>query len=295
MRKIEGKKTKLLPSTSRSIKEHFGTEKNRSSPMPKENKMAAAKTVMELNPTLAMESPILDYLKTMEAGLQDRISTLTSHVEDIKLSLSQAMEKADTALENSQTNTENIKLLHENMLTVNDKLMAVETEQKASNLKFRGFPEEAEGTEDLISFIATFIACALKLEEGIYPIITFAARIGSKNNVRCKTPRDILATIPDLRVRRRILQEAQKANIFVHDDQQIDIFPDIPKDALQIRRSLKTTTKQLQAIHQKYRWLPSGKLYVFYKGQHLYAHDEESGKQLLEFMPGADKRQNVKL
>ncbi|XP_015261563.1 PREDICTED: contactin-4-like, partial [Gekko japonicus] len=157
-------------------------------------------------------------------------------------------------------------------------------EQKAVNLKFSGFHEVSERSEDLIPFIASFIAQALKLEEGIYPIITYAARLGPKNNAKRNTPRDIIATIHDVRVRKRILAEAQNADIFTFKGEQIVIFPDVPREALLMRRKLKTTTKQLQELSQKYRWLPSGKLYVYHQGMHLYASDEESGKQLLQVL-----------
>ncbi|KAL8189735.1 UNVERIFIED_CONTAM: hypothetical protein K2H54_002284 [Gekko kuhli] len=180
--------------------------------------MAAAIKPAENATTSTSDSPILDYLKTMEASLTERIDTLTTHVEDIKLTVSQAIEKADSALENSLTNQATIKILGEHVVAVQDRLTSVETEQKATNLKFRGFPEEAEGSEDLITFIASFIAHALQLEKAIYPVITNAARLGSKNNTKRINPRDIVATIPDGR------------------------------------------------------------------GQHLYAYDEESGKQLPQAM-----------
>ncbi|KAL8180315.1 UNVERIFIED_CONTAM: hypothetical protein K2H54_020224 [Gekko kuhli] len=281
-KKTDPLKVRSGPTSSQSIKDHFKADINRGPQTQRELKMAAAAKAAENDATPAEDSSILQYLKAMETSLTDRITTLTSHVEEIKLSVSQAIVKADTALENSTTNQANLKLLGEHLLVTNDRLTSVETEQKASNLKFRGFPEETEGSEDLISFIASFIAKALQLEKGIYPVITNAARLGAKNNAKRTFPRDIVATIPDARVRRRILQEAQKTKIFVYNDQPIDVFPDIPREALLIRRKLKTTTKQLQDLHQKYRWLPSGKLYVYHQGLHLYAYDEESGKQLLQ-------------
>ncbi|KAL8185386.1 UNVERIFIED_CONTAM: hypothetical protein K2H54_048611 [Gekko kuhli] len=284
MKKIVQAKVRPGPSSSQTIKEHFKADTNRGPQTPKEIKMAAATKIAEHDAMPDADSPILEYLKAMKASLTDRIDNLTSHVEDIKLSVSQAIEKADSALENSLTNQANLKLLDEHVMAVNDRLTSVETEQKATNLKFRGFPEEAEGTEDLITFIASFIAQALQLEEGVYPVITNAAQLGSKNNSKRTTPRDIVATIADVRVRRRILQEAQKTKSFIYNDLPIDVFPDISREALQIRRKLKATTKQLQHLHQKYRWLPSGKLYVYYQGLHLYAYDEDSGKQLLQAM-----------
>ncbi|KAL8190506.1 UNVERIFIED_CONTAM: hypothetical protein K2H54_055143 [Gekko kuhli] len=260
-KKTDPIKVRSGSTSSQTIKDHFKVDTNCGPQTQKEIKMAAATKAAENDATPAEDSPILQYLKAMEASLTDRITTLTSHVEEIKLSVSQAIEKADSALENSLTNQANLKLLGEHVLAANDRLTSVETEQKATNLKFRGFPEETEGSEDLISFIASFIAQALKLEKGIYPVITNAARLGSKNNAKRTTPRDIVATIPDVRVCRRILQEGQKAKTFVYNDQPIDVFPYIPREALQIRRKLKATTKQLQELHQKYRWLPSGKLF----------------------------------
>ncbi|KAL8165275.1 UNVERIFIED_CONTAM: hypothetical protein K2H54_038077 [Gekko kuhli] len=265
-----------------TIKNHFKADTDCDLSSSQEIKMVAATQAVEDIVTLSSDSPVLEYLKTMKASLTDKINTLTTHVEEIKLTVSQAIEKADSALDNSLTNQTNIKTLGEHVVAINDRLTSVETEQKTTNLKFRGFPEEAEGAEDLISFIASFIAQALKLEEGIYPVITNAARMGAKNNPKRINPRDIVATIPDARVHKWILKEAQRAKTFVYTDIPIEVFLDLPRDALQIRRKLRTTTKQLQELHQKYRWLPSGKLYVYHQGQHLYAYDEESGKQLIQ-------------
>ncbi|KAL8165882.1 UNVERIFIED_CONTAM: hypothetical protein K2H54_056307 [Gekko kuhli] len=217
MKKIEQINVRPGLSSSQTIKDHFKADTNRGLQTPKEHKMVAATKAVEHDAIPDADSPILEYLKSMKASLTDRIDTLTSHVEDIKLSVSQAIEKADSALENSLTNQANFKILDEHVMAANDRLTSVETEQKATNLKFRGFPEEAEGSKDLITFIASFIAQALKLEKGIYPVITNATRLGSKNNTKCTTPRDIVATIPDIRVRRRILQEAQRAKIFIYN------------------------------------------------------------------------------
>ncbi|KAL8207316.1 UNVERIFIED_CONTAM: hypothetical protein K2H54_054621 [Gekko kuhli] len=202
MKKIEQIKVRPGLTSSQTIKDHFKANTNRGPQTPKEHKMAAATKAVEHDAIPDADSPILEYLKAMKASLTDRIDTLTSHVEDIKLSVSQAIEKADSTLENSLTNQANIKILDEHVMAANDRLTSVKIEQKATNLKFRGFPEEAEGSEDLITFIASFIAQALKLEKGIYPVITNATRLGSKNNTKRTTPRAIVATIPDIRLNR---------------------------------------------------------------------------------------------
>ncbi|KAL8178699.1 UNVERIFIED_CONTAM: hypothetical protein K2H54_055267 [Gekko kuhli] len=64
--------------------------------------------------------------------------------------------------------------------------------------------------------------------------------------------------------------------------QQVQLFPDIPQEALLIRHELKATTDKLRTASIKYRWLQSGHLQVIYQRKAYFAKDEDTGLKMLQ-------------
>ncbi|KAL8181274.1 UNVERIFIED_CONTAM: hypothetical protein K2H54_051621 [Gekko kuhli] len=125
-------------------------------------------------------------------------------------------------------------------------------------------------------------AYILNLETGVAPNIIKAYRMGPATNPKRKGPRDILVQFADSRTRQRLLKEAMGQGFIPYKDYRILAFPDVPQEALKIRRSLKETTARLQQENIRYRWLASGGLQVSHRGSTLQAMNEETGKALLE-------------
>ncbi|XP_015261356.1 PREDICTED: protein prenyltransferase alpha subunit repeat-containing protein 1 [Gekko japonicus] len=214
------------------------------------------------------------------------MSNLSTQFEDIQNSLLQTAQKADAAMDLGLVNQADIKQLQEATASQRVSLIFLETEVKPVNLKFQGIREEAEENNDMITFMTSLIAQALSLEEGVFPTITQAYRMGTLARNRRLLPRDILITVPGARVRRRILDAAKTPGTFKHEGNPLQVSSDIPREAILIRRTLKPIITKLQSIKQKYCWLPSGKLYAAFQGQHLYAWDEDSGADLLHIIQG---------
>ncbi|KAL8207005.1 UNVERIFIED_CONTAM: hypothetical protein K2H54_039003 [Gekko kuhli] len=119
-------------------------------------------------------------------------------------------------------------------------------------------------------------------EKGVAPNILKAYRIGQMTNPKRRGPRDILVQFADGRTRQRILKEAASRGFIPYKDSCVQVFPDVPQEALKIRKLLKDTTSRLQQENVRYRWLASGGLQVSHKGSTLQATDEETGRALLE-------------
>ncbi|KAL8199246.1 UNVERIFIED_CONTAM: hypothetical protein K2H54_038490 [Gekko kuhli] len=126
------------------------------------------------------------------------------------------------------------------------------------------------------------MAYILNLEKGVAPNIIKAYRMGPALNPKRRGPRDILVQFTDSRTRQKILKEAMGQGFIPYKDHRIQAFPDVPQEALKIRKSLKETTARLQQENIRYRWLASGGLQVTHRGSTLHAMDEETGKALLE-------------
>ncbi|KAL8181108.1 UNVERIFIED_CONTAM: hypothetical protein K2H54_018242 [Gekko kuhli] len=68
---------------------------------------------------------------------------------------------------------------------------------------------------------------------------------------------------------------------------------DTPAEALQRRKLLKETVMTLRNMGQKYKWAPSGRLVVTYKGLTHTAYDERSGQKLIQAIKMEEERETV--
>lgn len=121
----------------------------------------------------------------------------------------------------------------------------------------------------------------MELEEGIYPIILKAYRLSAPNNPKWEDHRDVVVVFGDERVRNDILKIARHKGSSLYQEAE-KVFRNIPLDVIQMRRKLKMTTQKLKDENYKYKWLMSGKLCVYHKGQQYLAWNEESGEALLQ-------------
>ncbi|KAL8221184.1 UNVERIFIED_CONTAM: hypothetical protein K2H54_060769 [Gekko kuhli] len=131
-------------------------------------------------------------------------------------------------------------------------------------------------------YISPFCSPSDFTEKGVAPHILKAYRMGPVTNPKRRDPRDILVQLADGRTRQKILKEALRQGFLPYKDSRVQIFPDVPQEALKIRKLLKETTSRLQQENVRYRWLASGGLQVSHKGSTLQATDEETGRALLE-------------
>lgn len=77
------------------------------------------------------------------------------------------------------------------------------------------------------------------------------------------------------------LRAAWKLHPLKYNDTTIEVFQDIPLEALNLRRELKPITHQLILAGVRYRWTGPAKIQVQHKGSALFASTLESGLLLL--------------
>lgn len=101
----------------------------------------------------------------------------------------------------------------------------------------------------------------------------------------------MIVRFAEYRTKRRIQNLAQEKNGLYHKDKNMTAFPDLPPEALVIRKALKSTILKLQAAKITYCWATPGKLLVIHENKY-YAWDEDLGRDLL-FNLGVGKLMEV--
>ncbi|KAL8183706.1 UNVERIFIED_CONTAM: hypothetical protein K2H54_049320 [Gekko kuhli] len=163
-----------------------------------------------------------------------------------------------------------------------ERILILESQVRHLNVKFRGIPEGEEKKGDLVSFMMSWLSHVFNLENGVAPLILKAYRLGLATNPNRREPRDVLVQFADSRTCQRIIKEATSKGSLPYKACHVQVFPEVPQEALKIQKALKDTTSRLQQENIRYRWMASEGLQVSYKGSTLQATDEETGRALLE-------------
>lgn len=87
--------------------------------------------------------------------------------------------------------------------------------------------------------------------------------------------------LPQHEGKNRLFTIGGKIHPLKFKETDVEIFQDIPPEALGFRRKLKPITMQLQKASKQYRWSGPAKFQVQHNGSLLTAHNIESGLRLL--------------
>lgn len=222
-------------------------------------------------------------LKTcFEAMLAQKITPVLQQLTELASDLKDVSHTADTAMELGLALQDENKSLQRAEQQLRLKVAALEAQARASNLKFRGFPESQEFDSNLTSALARWLASILHLEEGVLPTILQAYRLGPLAAVRPNFPRDIIAQFLYPRSRNAILKKARSGVSLKFEGHPIQILLDLTPDVLAKRRALKTVTDTLRKNNVRFRWSPLSDVMVYKEGKQLCAEDAASGRRLLQ-------------
>lgn len=233
----------------------------------KELEMAAAKSAAwesEPQEPLTVESlqeaiscALLEAENNFSKKLEHLFSPIKVQLAEIQASLTKTSQIAETALDMGVTLQEDTLAHQQDISDLKEKYLVLAAAQKENNLKFRGLEENCEGSSDLISFMCNWLAIELNLEPKIFPSITKAYRMGVKKPGRTLS-RDINVSFADFRVKKRIQNLARENNGLNFNGRKIAVFPDLPPEALSIRRELKPILQKLQEARIRYQWSSLG-------------------------------------
>ncbi|XP_015260887.1 PREDICTED: armadillo repeat-containing protein 2 [Gekko japonicus] len=185
--------------------------------------------------------------------MNDLMKQMNDKLETLQISINNTTQTAETALDTSLANHEDILLLQSNEKWLKEKVLTLEHKAKEKCLKFRGFPEKSEKTEDLLTFITNWLSEMAFTTSDSVPILTKAYRLGVETAGKDKGPRDILVEFLDVSKKSAVLKVARDKRFLKFGEHNILVFPDLPSEVLQIRRALKPITKCLIEAQVRYR------------------------------------------
>lgn len=161
------------------------------------------------------------------------------------------------------------------------KMLIMDMESRIFNVKLRGIPEQAEASTDLQMFISNWMASVMNMEEKITPCLMRVRRIGAPVNPKRHCPWDIVVSFLYMRDKYAFLREASWQGSFRFENERVEVYQDLPAEALALRRELKPITHQLQVASRKYRWIGPATIQVIHKGNPITATALDSGLMLL--------------
>lgn len=214
--------------------------------------------------------------------MTDLIAPISAQMEELKTTVTQVAQTADTAMELGMAVQDSTGQLQQQSAWAMDKIISLENQLKINNIKLRGFPEGVEESTELRIFISTCLATQLDLEEGIAPLLDAAFRIGPPRKTTSSLPRDILIKCADSQTKQKILALARGKGSLDYDGHKIQALQDLSAETLEARRRLKPITTLLTKFKFRYRWQSYTKVQVIFKGVSLLADDLDLGAQLFQ-------------
>lgn len=187
-------------------------------------------------------------------------------------------------MELSLTQCEEIRGLQQDTDTQAERLVILSNRQRFFNLKFRGIKEGAEENNDLIIYMATWLAKTLNVEDQCAPDISQAYRVGKMNDPKKSFPRDIVVTFKDIRVKNTILKLTLDKGYMLHLNDRIQVYTDLAPEALNKKRELREVLMALWEAKIKHRWATPLKLQLTHKGRVYFIKNESEGYEVLQLL-----------
>ncbi|KAL8197624.1 UNVERIFIED_CONTAM: hypothetical protein K2H54_034672 [Gekko kuhli] len=198
---------------------------DRSSPAPEIVPVTAENLTAAL---AAMEDRLLEKVSLMIKPIYDRLD----NVQDC---LKETRRVGDGALSNSIANHKEIKQMQVAEDLLAERTLKLDLSSHQNNLKLRGIGEKMGENADLVEFLSDWLTQLIKPDGDVSAAITKAFRLGPPSLLKTRPSRDVLITLLDLRYKKQILQEAKKKGHLLLEKEKIEIYPDLPKEAIQKR------------------------------------------------------------
>ncbi|KAL8183253.1 UNVERIFIED_CONTAM: hypothetical protein K2H54_028305 [Gekko kuhli] len=188
-------------------------------------------------------------MANMEKSILDNMSSFFkpfyAQMEEMRKELKGTTEKAEKAL-NVSLNTQNdIHQLQQLEDVLAEKAIKADLNMRQNNLKIRGLNEKIGKQEDLTDVLTAWLTKEVPPTGNLSAIITRAYRAGPLSLLKTRPSRDIIATFMDLRYRKEILHAARQKGFLNYKEDKIEIYPDLPREAIMKRRELKPLTSRL--------------------------------------------------
>lgn len=201
-------------------------------------------------------------------------------MQELQVTAQQTNHKAEMALDITESLREENSFLRQDMADLKDKNILIERQFRSKHLTFQGLPEGTENPQELLTKVNIWLSSLLESSNTENPPAMMVYRLGTQINQNRQNSRDVVVELAEDATKLKILEIARVKGHVMYHKEKIFVFQDLPPATIQIRSTLKPVTEILQDAKVKYRWLPTGKLSIYYNGQQLIAGDKESGKKI---------------
>ncbi|KAL8183939.1 UNVERIFIED_CONTAM: hypothetical protein K2H54_001657 [Gekko kuhli] len=188
-------------------------------------------------------------MANMEKSILDNMSSFFkpfyAQMEEMRKDLKDTTETAEKALNVSLSTQNDIHQLQQLEDILAEKAIKADLTMRQNNLKIRGLSEKIGKQEDLTEILTTWLIKEVPPPGNLSAIITKAYRAGPISLLKTRPSRDIIATFMDLRYKKEILNAARQKGFLIYRENKIEIYPDLPREAIMKRRELKPLTSRL--------------------------------------------------
>ncbi|KAM4031907.1 uncharacterized protein ACNLHF_019289 [Anomaloglossus baeobatrachus] len=189
--------------------------------------------------TQAVKEEIADLRNDVKAA-HDRIQTLENNSEQI---LVHATKVTEILIENQKDQF--LQRTH-----IDD----LENRSRRNNLRVKGLPESIPDKDIFITLTKIFNNIIWKNDDNDLKIER-AHRVFRSRQLRSDRPRDILCCFQNFKTKEDIYQKARDTEKIEYEGNEIQIYQDLTKLTLDLRRQLQPLTKALRNKSINYRWL----------------------------------------
>lgn len=221
-----------------------------------------------------LEEAIIEKLSMKLAAL---LKPIKGQLEGMKAAQAETKKIADCTMELALANQDSTRAIQYDPDNLRQKVLTMEMESRIFKVKLCGIPEQAETSTDLQILVSTWMASVLHLESNIASCLMRVRRIGALGHSKRQAPRDIVATFLDMREKSAFMREARQQGCFRFQGERVEVYQDLPPEALTLRGELKPITHQLQLASRKYRWIGPAKIQVIHKGNAITATEYSAG------------------
>lgn len=231
-----------------------------------------------------MDTLLKEMLLTLHTSLQTELTSFARQLTTEVNILGSRVNQVENAIGDMTLTVNDLVDAHEENLTENEwiksKIADLEDRSRRNNLKLRGVPETVQPA-DLKPYALQLFKAILPDTPDIELTIDRIHRVPKPSFLPASVPRDVIMKIHFFHTKELILTKARSLGQLPHPYGNIQMFTDLSKYTLDLRRKLNTITKALRNHKIEYKWRQPSKLIITKDGSTHVVSSLEGGLDLL--------------
>lgn len=205
----------------------------------------------------AIDTTLKDMLMSSQISLMTDLSSMFRKISTDMWTIRDRVSNIETGMTECTTTVNDLIDAHDEIKEeqewVRAKLADLEDRSRRNNDMLRGVPETILPA-DLSKYAEDLIHTILPDASPRDIIIDRIHRIAKPTHLAASVPRDVLMRVHFFHIKEKLMMEARSKSPLPRPYEGVQIFPDLSKYVLQLRRSLKPVTKGLHNHKILYKW-----------------------------------------